>query len=144
MSVVFERQLGTLHEKLRDGTIKAILVGFGNTCEDDKEAANVDDIADLDEYDGVGYNRVTVTGKSFEADVANDRVEFHSDPIVFAGLGAGSSPAYGVLLIHHVTNDADSFPLMFFTTGGFPFNGNGQDIEIAKPADGWVRWREPV
>ena len=94
----------------------------------------------LDECDASNYVRKALVNEAVTEDNANDRAELGADNLVWTGLGnptASTRTIAGLLLYEHVTNDADSVPIAFIDTGGFPFTADGEDVTIAwNVADG--------
>lgn len=62
----------------------------------------------LDECDGTGYVRKTLSGKTASADDANDQAAFDFEDITWLLLGNGTRPLVGLLLIRKVIDDTDS------------------------------------
>ena len=91
----------------------------------------------IDEYDGSGYSRVALSGEAVAYDDANDRVEIDASDLApwFAALGAGTRQMQGMVLYRFVTNDADSVPVAWIDTGGFPFSGNGGIVNVTWNAE---------
>ena len=116
--------------------VRAILVMTNTTAdtEDDKEF--ISGFTTLDEMDGAGYARVALTGESVGDDAANDRAEFDGTDITFSGVSAGTRSVQAMVIYKHVTNDADSIPIAFIDTGGFPFAPGGGDITVTWNAEG--------
>lgn len=82
------------------GTWKALLLMTDTTA--DTEDDGKDDITDftaLDEQDGSGYARVTLSGKDVVKNDTDDTAKLTLDDITFATLGAGSRNAAGVLIV---------------------------------------------
>lgn len=140
MSHVYTPALGLLNATVLTGDIRAALVMSNTDADTLVDADFMDDFA-LDEYDGAGYGRVALGSEAFAVDLANNRFEFTGAPIVFAALGAGTRQAVGAILYLHVTNDADSKPIAYINTGGFPFDGNSEDVIITPDAQGLAQIR---
>lgn len=136
MSFTFTPALGLLNSATLTGDVRALLVMSDTTVIADRDAEFLDDITDLDEYDGSGYAREALAAESFAVDLANDRWIFDADPIVFAALGVGTRQCVGMILYLHVTDDTDSKPLKFINGTGFPFDGAGTDVTLTPPAAG--------
>ena len=136
MSFVYTPALGLLDATVLTGDVRAALVMSNTTADTDQDAATISAITGLDEYDGASYARVALTTEAWAAVTATDRFKFSADPIVFATLGVGTRQCVGLLLYLHVTNDADSKPLMYIDGVGFPFDGNGANVTFTPHADG--------
>lgn len=135
-SIVYDYALGLLDTTTLQGDIRAILVMTNTTADTEKDKQFISEFTTLDEYDGAGYARVACTSESFTVDTVNHHFKFTCDPITFAALGAGTRQCQGILLYLHVTNDADSKPLMYIDGTGFPFAGSGGDVVFTPNASG--------
>jgi hypothetical protein len=110
---------------------------MSNTTADTAQDAN--DLADitLDEYDGANYARQAIGTEAVNEDAANNRAEFDGDNIQFANLGAGTRQAVGMLVYIHVDGTAaNDLALAYIDSGGFPFDGNGGNVDVAWNAEG--------
>lgn len=122
-------------------TLKVKLV-MSNTTVDVEGATGVDMefIGDggvvLDEYDGATYGEKTLAGKTVAKDSSVNKGVFDANDITFATLGVGARSAQAALIYKFVTNAADSPPMYYQDTGGFPFAGNGSDVTIQFAATG--------
>lgn len=116
--------------------IRVALVMSNTTADTEEDAALMNTFADLDEYDGASYARQSLGTQAVNEDLPNDRSEFDAVDSVFSSLGVGARQAVGLVVYKHVTNDADSIPIAFIDTGGFPFDGNGGDVTIQWNAEG--------
>ncbi len=111
--------------------IRVALVMEGTTADTEEDTALMNAFSTLDEYDGSAYVRKALASEAVNEDTANDRGEFDADDVTWSALGAGATPVEGALIYKHVTNDTDSIPLFFITTGGIDgFQGNGSDFTI--------------
>ena len=116
--------------------MRIILVMTNTTADTDQDLEFVGSIGTLDEYDGANYARQALGGEAVNEDAANNRAEFDANDIQWAALGAGTRQAQGMILYRHVTNDADSPLIAWIDTGGFPFSGNGGNVDVAWDAQG--------
>lgn len=116
--------------------VRTIFVMSNSTAGTQRDATTIAGITTLDEYDGANYARQLCANQVVTEDVANERSEFSHDVITWANLGAGVRQCIGVIYYSHVTNDADSVPLFFVDTGGFPFDGNGGNVTLTPNAQG--------
>lgn len=126
---------------LDTSTLKAILL-MTSTTVDTEDKQFVSGFTTLDEMDGSGYSRVTLSGGTVTGDLVNHRGEIVFSDIRFTGVGAGTRQVQGVLIYKHVTNDADSIPIAYMdgdSAGVLPFTANGGDIVIASPVEGLLR-----
>ena len=115
---------------------RVLLVMSNTTADTDQDAEFISSIGTLDEYDGANYARQAIGGEAVNEDAANNRAEFDGNDIQFATLGAGTRQAVGMVLYLHVTNDADSPVIAYIDSGGFPFSGNGGNVDVAWNAEG--------
>ena len=123
-------------KKILDGDIdfnlpddfRVLLIMTNTTADTEKDKLNVGAFTTLDEMDGANYVRKALASEATSQDDANDRAEFDADNVTWTALGAGTRQVQGLILIKHVTNDADSIPIAFIDTGGFPFSASGADV----------------
>jgi hypothetical protein len=120
--------------------IRALLV-MTNTTADTLQDANVLNDVSLDEYDGAGYSRATLTGEVVNQDDPNNRAEFDANDFTFGTtVAAGTRQAQGMVLYRHVDGTAANDQLIaFIDTGGFPFSGNGGAINVTVNAEGLLQ-----
>jgi len=119
--------------------IRVLLVMSNTTADTDQDAATISGIGTLDEYDGASYARKAVTGEVTNEDDPNNRAEMDADDITWSTLGVGTRQAVGMVVYKFVTNDADSIPIAYIDSGGFPFDGSGIDIVVTWNAEGIVQ-----
>lgn len=116
--------------------IRVALLMTNTTADTEQDNATIASFTTLDEYDGAGYVRKALTGEIVNQDDPNNRAEFDADDVTWTAISAGTRSAQGILLFRFVTNDADSVPIAFIDTGGFPIAGNGGDLTIAWNVEG--------
>lgn len=119
--------------------MRILLVMTNTTADTDQDVQNIADIGTLDEMDGSGYARQTLTGEAINEDAANNRAEFDANDATFSTLGAGTRSVAGIVLYRHVTNDADAVLLAYIDSGGFPFAASGTDVVVQWNAEGIVQ-----
>ena len=134
-----ERDKGNID--FENDTFKVLLVMSNSAAGDDEDAATISAIGTLDEYDGSGYARQTLTNVTVTKDATNDRSVIDADDSVFASLGVGTRQAIGAVLYKHVTDDTDSIPVAYIDGGGFPTDGDGTNFTLQWHADGIGRSR---
>jgi hypothetical protein len=124
-------------DELLVADIRALLVMSGNNVSANPDAEFLDDLV-LDEYDGLGYARVQLTGLAKVLNLAQKRTELHADNPIFPLLAPASFPIKGILFYEHVGLDSANLPLTFVDKGGFTdgTNGTGQDFEFLLGAAG--------
>ena len=123
--------------------IRVILVMSNTTADTERDVATISAFATLDEYDGANYVRKALALQTFDEDQPNDRSEFDASDIQWAALGVGTRQAVGMIVFRFVTNDTDSVPICYIDTGGFPFDGNGGNIDVAWNAQGILQVTAP-
>ena len=117
--------------------IRVILVSEATTADTEEDTALISAFGTLDEYNGTNYVRKALASQAVAPDNTNNRGEFDADDVTWTALGAGATPVEGALIYKHVTNDGDSIPLFFITTGGIDgFQGNGSDFKIQWNTEG--------
>lgn len=123
---------------LATSDMRLILCMTNTTADTEKDKQTISGFTTLDEYDGSGYSRPVLTGEAVNQDDPNLRAEFDANDLApaWAALGAGTRQAQGMILYKHVTNDADSIPIAWIDSGGFPFAGNGLPVSITWNAEG--------
>ncbi len=140
MSHVYTPALGLLDVTTLTGDMRALLVMSNSDADTLVDAEFIADFS-LDEYDGASYVRKTLASEAFAADLPNDRWEFDFANPVWSTLGVGARQCIGVVIFLFVTNDADSKPIYYINTGGFPFDGNGTDFTVTVNAEGSLQVR---
>jgi hypothetical protein len=132
--------LGDVHFDSDD--IRLIPVMTNTTADTDEDAATVSAIATLDEFDGgAAYpkafaNRDALASEAVNEDTTNDRAEFDATDFTFSALEAGTRSIAGIVVYQHKTSDADSVPLLYIDSGGFPFTANGGDLTLQWNSEG--------
>lgn len=106
--------------------VRIKLAMTNHTCIVDRATAQyLQDITDVDEYDGGGYTEITATGVALSLDAADLRIELHVDQDSWgSAVAQGTRQAGGYLVYEYVDGVAD--PLLGFSDeGGFPLDGAG-------------------
>ena len=104
-------------------TLKALLVMTNTTADTEKDKTTISGFTTLDEMDGTGYSRQTLTVTN-TVDTTNHWTRV-SATITFPNVSAGTRQVQGVVVYEFVTNDADSVPVFWFDTVTgitFPFD----------------------
>ena len=114
--------------------IRVLLVDSTTTTDTEEDTEFISGFTTLGELSGTGYVRKTLDNEAVNIDTTNNRGEFAADPVTWTGINAGTAVA--VLLFRFVTNDADSVPIAYIDTGGFPFVTNGGNFTITWNAEG--------
>lgn len=111
-----------------------------NTTADTQEDAKfVSDITTLDEYDGTNYARKAYASEAVAADNTNNRGEFDAADVQYATLGAGTRQAQARVIYKHVGADSSNLLIAFVDSGGFPFTGNGGNVDVTMNAEGLLQ-----
>jgi hypothetical protein len=84
---------------------------------------------------GTNYVRKQLT-EAVNEDLANDRAEFDAADVTWTALGAGTRSMAGAVIFKFVTNDADSIPLIYIDSGGFPKAASGGDVTLQFNTEG--------
>lgn len=115
---------------------KVVLVMTNTTADTEDDVNLMNGFTTLDECDGASYARQVLANKAINEDASNDRAEFDADDAQFASLGAGARNNQAAIIYKHVTDDTDSIPVAYIDTGGFPFQGNGGNIDVQWNVEG--------
>lgn len=118
---------------------RIILVMTNTTFDTEEDDEFVGDTTTPDEYDGANYARKSLAGDAVSDDTANNRGEYDANDIQWAALGAGTRQAAGMVLFRFVTVDADSPLIAYIDSGGFPFSGNGGNVDVAWSSEGLLQ-----
>ncbi len=121
---------------LQADDIRVLLVMSNTTADTEDDVNTISGFTTLDEYDGANYARQALANEAVNEDAANDRAEFDADDATCSALGAGTRQCQAAIVYKHVTGDADSVPILFVDQGGFPFSGNGGDVQLQWNAEG--------
>ena len=132
-----ERRLGVGHVALVGTDLRFSIHMSNTTADTETEAQFLASFSTLDEYDGAAYARQSIANEASAVDLTNSRNEFTGDPLTFATLGVGTRQAVGVLMLLHVTNNADSPPDTWFEVTAF--DGNGEDVIFTADAQGLLQ-----
>ncbi len=130
-------------KKLIDGAlnwassdVRVLLVTSGYTFNKDHQFVS-DLTPGSNELTGTGYVRKALTGEATSQDNTNDRAEGDANDVTWTAIDAGTAAA--AILYVHVTNDADSWLVGKFDTGGFPIVTNGGDVTLQWNAEGIIQ-----
>lgn len=119
--------------------VRVLLAMTNTTFDTEVDDEFVGDTTTPDEYDGASYARQAIGSQTVTDDAGNNRAEFDGADIQFATLGVGTRQAAGMVVFIFITNDAGSFLICWIDTGGFPFDGNGGNVDVAWNAEGIVQ-----
>lgn len=110
---------------LAGGNLRMLLVMTNSTAEAERDDTFIADITTLDEFDGAGYARETLTG-TYSQDDAGNQALLSIDPATFGTPANGTRMIAGAILFLFVTNDADSRLIAFFPVT--PYNPDGNPV----------------
>lgn len=116
--------------------MRVLLVMTNTTADTDQDAGTISAFGTLDEMDGANYVRKALANEAVNEDDPNNRAEFDADDVVWTSLGAGTRSMQGLVVFRFVTNDADSIPIAFIDSGGFPVAANGLNFSVSWNAEG--------
>ena len=128
--------LGDIHFDTDD--IRVLLVGTITTADTETEVEFISGFTTLDEFTDASYARKTLTTKAVNEDLANNRAEFDADNVTWTALTGDTAQA--AIVYKFVTNDADSIPIAYIDTGGFPQTPAGADLTINWNAEGIIQF----
>ena len=130
--------------KTWDGaTWKALLVRSTSTYTPDKDHDLLGaDIIDngLVEISVASYGRITISSPTISKDDGNDRVVIDCGDVSFGNLESGQT-VKAIIIYRHVTNDADSIPLLYIDTdpgGLLPRALGGGSFTVVISANGLI------
>lgn len=126
---------GTINFEEAGDDIRCALVMTATDADTLQDALLMSDFA-LDEYDGAAYVRKALATQTVTRDDPGNKADFDAVDVVWSALGVGATQCVGMIVYKHVTVDADSIPIAFIDTGGFPFDGNGGDVTMQWNAEG--------
>ena len=120
--------------------IRFLWVMTNTTADTEEDSNTISGFTTLDVFDGANYVRTAFGAESVDEDNVNNRAELKSTtPITMALIGPGTRAIQAMIIFRFVTNDADSPPLVFIDSGGFPITANGADITVTMNAEGWIQ-----
>lgn len=135
--------LGDVHFDTDDIRLIYCMTNTTATVDDGtgRDAATISAIT-LDEFDGGGShppsfaNREALANELVREETAQNRSEFDADDHTVTSIPAGSRNIQGIIVYQHKTSDADSVPLLWIDTGGFPFTANGGNLVMSWNLEG--------
>jgi hypothetical protein len=121
--------------------VRVILVMSDTTADTDQDAATIAAITTLDEYDGSGYAEIDGANLTVAEDAPNNRAEITIDAGNFGTtVGVGTRQAVGAVAYAFVDGTpGNDWPIAFIDSGGFPFDGNGGQINFTPNAEGLLQ-----
>ena len=128
--------VGVLDLQASGFDVRVMLLMSNTSVDTEEDVTTIAGFTTLDECDGANYGRQATAGEAVASDNPNNRAEWTHNVVTFANLGVGTRQNQAHLYFRFVTNDADSVPLFYIDTGGYPFDGNGGDVTITPNAEG--------
>jgi hypothetical protein len=123
-------------------TFKAMLIATSYTADPDHATVSaLTELANGTGYTGgfAGSGRKTLATNSVVQVDASDRAELRvSVASVWSAINAGTAKA--AVIIREMTTDADSVPVAYIDSGGFPVTTNGGDLTITWNAAGAIQF----
>jgi len=119
--------------------IRVRMVMTNTTCdtETDKQfMSGATGFTTIDVADGANYVDKALAGEAVTCDTVNNRGEFDATDVTWTALGVGTRQYQGLVVYKFVTGDADSIPIYWIDSGGFPFWGNGGNVTAQWNAEG--------
>jgi len=118
--------------------IRVALLMTNTTADTEEETALMNAFTTLDEMDGSGYARKTLSSQAIAIDTSADRAEFDIEDLTWSSLGNGTRAIQGLLILKHVTNDTDSIPLAFIEFSSTQ-NPGGSDFTVQIDSQGLLQ-----
>jgi len=146
--LIFQGGFKALADGLLSGSpdIRLWLVMSSFSGASELTAVNVADLSVVDEFDGLGYERIDCQNVSFAYDSAENEYQLTFDADEFNADGGtvtpGSDDAAGILVVLYVDGtDANDYVIGFTDSGGFPVTGANTSIQYTPHADGLIALR---
>jgi hypothetical protein len=128
-----------------DIRILAVKAAGSTTTDTEDDAEFIGSFTTLGEIVATNYVRKAVTGEAVADDAANNRAEFTFSAVTWTALGGAVNDTIGAFIVYkHVTNDADSIPILYIDTAtgvGLPYTTNGADLTFTPNAEGVLHYR---
>lgn len=121
---------------LASDTLKAALLMSNNDAAATEDAQFLSGLT-LDECDGAGYARLTVTATLTASTGGANAAKLDIADLTFPLVGASTRAIVGILFYKHVGADTGNIPILYIDTApGFPLTPNGADINVVIAAGG--------
>lgn len=128
--------MGDIHFDTDD--IRVRMAMTNTTCDTEDDTEHLDDFTTEDWMDGANYVEKICTEAVTENLAGNCAFFDDTTNHTWAALGAGARQVAGFVIYMFVTGDADSIPIAWIDTGGFPFSANGGDVTVTWNAAGVI------
>jgi hypothetical protein len=123
---------------LATDTIKAALLMSNNNAAATEDAQFLTNLT-LDECNGSGYARITLTTPTVTPDTTNNKGVWDMDNIIFVLVGTSTRTVTGILIYKHVGADSANIPIAYIDTAtGLPITPNGSSITVSIAAGGLI------
>lgn len=141
-----KRALGAGEINWASADIRVCLV-MTNTTADTEDDVNTFGAAGVnfttfDEFDGAGYSAggVALASEALAEDSANNRAELDAGDAAFGALSSGTRAIQGAIVYMYTGGSfANSMPLAWIDTGGFPVTPAGASVTIQWNAEGIIQ-----
>ena len=118
-----------------DIRVMLVKVSGSTTTDTEEDVTLMNGFSTLGELVATNYVRKALANEAVNEDTANDRAEFDADDVVWSSLGGATNDTIGALLVlKHVTNDADSIPIAYIELTDTTTNGG--DITVSWNVEG--------
>ncbi len=135
----FKRALAEAEFDLGAGgsDIRAALLMSGTTADTEDDVNTLSGFTTLDDHDGSGYARVSLTNAIVENAGLNE-VQYIPPDFTFTTVSKGTTETVMLFLFKHVTNDTDSVPFCSITDDyGLPADQYGEDLTFDTVTSFW-------
>ena len=133
----FKKQLLIGGINLSTADVRVALVMSNTTADTEDDANTFADFTTLDECDGSGYARATLTPEAVTEDPTNNRAVFDAADASFPTLGAGTRQnVAAIVYIHNGALSSQQIPAFYIDDGGFPFTAAGATFVLQWSATG--------
>lgn len=142
-SVMYLSGINQLVAAFASMDIRCALVMSNTTADTENVGITyIGDFATLDECDATGYSRPSLSSEAVNIDTSNVRVELDGGDLTISGLSGDASRDYvGIVLIKHVTNDADS-PAMSYIQFAVSRPSTATSISVPWNAEGILQIKQ--
>ena len=133
--------LATAALDLSSADIRVICLMSDTTADVEEDAANIDDITTLDEFDGVGYTELDLASITVTQVTASDRTEVDAASGTFgATVAAGTRYITAILYYLYIDGTAaNDIPLVYDDTSStFPLQADGGPLNISLDPTGFL------
>lgn len=119
--------------------LRMLLVATNTTADTETDAENPADVTTLDEFDGAGYARETLTSEADGVDLVNDRAEIDWDDATFPAMANGTRSIQGWMVIQNVDGNPANDLNKFYQDFSGTIAPGGSALTVVGDAQGWVQ-----